>query len=210
MNNAATIALTLAITRSVLLIICELSAILCIYLGWQLYVKAITSNTEGEFSGPGFKVKLAAGGPGVFLCGFGVWLLLSVANHPFETTTSEPVTSIQAPTAEVERAAATYAELSRTPHADHYITAATQTTSPTQTRPAARNEVCLVRTVTTRMDVGLQLTAADVARAARAAAGGIRKAGPASLADDEERAMTVRVLDQLAIDAAASHEPVRP
>lgn len=210
MNAADTVALTLAITRSILLIVCELAAILCIYLRWRLYLKAVTSNTQGELSVPGFKLKLASGGPGIFLCGYGVWLLLSVANHPFETTTSEPIARIQPPDAEMQGSAFTPSGWAMVPLANHYTVSATQATTPTRQPSDEKRYVCLVRTVTTRMDIGLQLTAADVEQAARAAATGIRKAGRVSLADDEERAATVRVLDQLATDAAISHEPIRP
>jgi hypothetical protein len=208
MNAASNIALLLAATRAVSLIICELAGILCICLGWKLYIKAIASSTEGEFSGPGFKIRLAAGGPGVFLCGLGIWLLLSVANRPFETTTTEPVASASASAGAPDPRAAGEAAVARP--ADFHLVAAPQAAPPAQKKPAEQSQTCLVRVITTRLDVGLRLTTADVEAAARNAAAGIRRAGAASIPDPEERAVTVRVLDQLASDAAKSDEKAKP
>jgi hypothetical protein len=206
MDQTASIALILATTRSVLLIICELAAILCIYLGWKLYIKAISSSTEGEVSGPGFKVKLASGGPGVFLCGLGVWLLLSVANRPFETTTSEAIPSAQAPSGSTQPSALAEPASAQTRTASFYLAVATQPTSAGPQKPVTKSSVCLVRHVTMRMDVGLPLTTTDVELAVKSAAAAIRLAGSAAIVDNEERNNTLKVLDQLAIDAAKSHE----
>jgi hypothetical protein len=210
MNETVSIALILAATRSVLLIICELAGVLCIYLGWKLYIKAVASTTEGEFSGPGFKLKLASGGPGVFLCGLGIWLLVSIANRPFETTTSEALPSAQTLTPSVPIGNATLRALAQTPMGSVYSATASSPISPAQKKPAEKASPCLVRTVTTRMEVGLSLTTVDVEQAAKTAAMGIKRAGAASIADDEERSVTVRVLDQLASDAAKSHEADSP
>jgi hypothetical protein len=180
-SSVVSINLILAATRSTLLILCALAGILCIFLGWKLYVRAITTPTAGELSGLGFRLKLASGGPGVFMCALGVWLLLSVVNRPFQTTEQTAVPSASS--------------------AGFLMVA--QAASP----PEPRQTKCLLRITSTTFDTGeSDLTAATIGEAADTAVQGLLRAGAAGIKDDEQRVITVTSLNRLAFVAAKNRD----
>ncbi|WP_157966845.1 hypothetical protein [Pseudomonas sichuanensis] len=86
-----------AIARCSVLIICAIAGLICIYLGWRLYKDAILSYTESEAKTSSFSIKIVSAGPGVFFAAFGMWLLVSLVNRPYQATVDYTPPSIQAP-----------------------------------------------------------------------------------------------------------------
>jgi hypothetical protein len=73
--------------RCVLLFMVSIGGCLSIFLGWRLYKDSIISKVDGEFNAGDIKIRISAAGPGIVLAGFGAYLLLSVSQHRFESTT---------------------------------------------------------------------------------------------------------------------------
>ncbi|MET3052119.1 hypothetical protein ABXV19_09865 [Pseudomonas alkylphenolica] len=73
-----------ALARSSVLVICAIAGVLCIYLGWRLYKDVVLSHTEGEAKTNRFSIKIVSAGPGVFFAAFGMWLLVTLVNRPYQ------------------------------------------------------------------------------------------------------------------------------
>jgi len=63
------------IGRTLVLIFSTLGSIFSIYLGWRLYKDAMLSPVAGELEMRNIKLRLTAGGPGIFFAAFGMVLL---------------------------------------------------------------------------------------------------------------------------------------
>ncbi len=79
--------LTVFIFRGMILVLCASGGILSIYLGWRLYKDAMLSRTEGTVQFERFTFRLISGGPGIFFCAFGMWLLVHLADRTAESET---------------------------------------------------------------------------------------------------------------------------
>ncbi|WP_338759184.1 hypothetical protein [Massilia sp. METH4] len=168
MSPPDSIDMVMAMTRSVLLIICALAGVLCIYLGWRLYMNFITVATKGEFAGLGLKLKLASGGPGAVISALGIWLLLSVVNRPIEI--SEGIST----------------ETTKLP-----IQLASQNNN-------VGSSPCFLYIKKRRFDSGLSdITPNDVEQATAKANAALRRAGSNGINDAEERSETIRILSRL-------------
>lgn len=78
--------LVLSTSRGAVLLISAIGGVLAIYWGWRLYCDSVVSQTSGEAKFKGITLKMVAAGPGVFLAGFGAWLLVHVVNNQLEIT----------------------------------------------------------------------------------------------------------------------------
>jgi hypothetical protein len=75
------------IFRGVILVLCTTGGIISIYLGWRLYKDSMLSPTEGTAQFEKFTFRLVSGGPGIFFCAFGMWLLVHLADRTAQSET---------------------------------------------------------------------------------------------------------------------------
>jgi hypothetical protein len=155
--------------RAAILLLCTVGGLLCIYLGWRLYKDVILVSARGEMEAPGFKFKLASGGPGIFLVAFGIWLLLSMSNRTLilEDSGNVKPTAMQ----------------SNSPHLSGFIRV-----------QSIEQKQCLLYTRKRVFALDEELTNKQIETLAQEAAVAVRMAGSSGIADEEKRA---RVIGQL-------------
>lgn len=187
MTECSAIELIMFGTRGVVLILIAVAGIMCIYLGWRLYKDAVVSRTTGELQAAGVKLKLASLGPGIFLAALGVWLLAGVANRPVQQTETTPAKQPASFTAR------------STGWQFHQVTGAPANTA---TKPCTQ---CLIRQVSRVMSTGEpDVTTADIALTARAAAEALTNAKSAGIQDARERAQVITRLYRISELAEAT------
>ncbi|MFZ5550820.1 MAG: hypothetical protein ACOZJX_19135 [Pseudomonadota bacterium] len=153
-------------TRATVLVITALAGVMCIYLGWRLYIESVRSSTQGEFEGMGFKFKLVSFGPGVFLAALGVWLLAGVANRPIQLEDREGP-----------------------PQPIGYVLPSKEGNFSVQASQPQQSPPCLVKQRKRVWAIGRgDLTALEIAHLSNFAADAIAKAKGAGIEDAEKRA----------------------
>lgn len=81
--------LIMVCTRAAMLLLAAASGPYAIHLGARMYQQMITSRGSTELSGMGFKVLMKSAGPGLFLIGFGSFLLLAVISRQLVMSDSQ-------------------------------------------------------------------------------------------------------------------------
>lgn len=80
-NQDTLLKLIVFIFRGIILILCTTGGLMSIYLGWRLYKDSMLSPTEGTAQFEKFTFRLVSGGPGIFFCAFGMWLLVHLVDR---------------------------------------------------------------------------------------------------------------------------------